>query len=165
MLFVFISIAPQEVFVSLFLPFILFQGIGGSTESEWGCETGRRHKAGQELQTSSVCRSVCFQLSVCGSFVKKVGLVVPFVLQCLLWFVLNGMQMWFIVHGMMQSEKTGLYETMQTWAGNCVWAECSCGWWRSNLEWLMVGLGGNNTWTVVLHKEGGFLPWDLWQQS
>lgn len=100
-------------------------------------------------------------------FCQKSWSVVPFVLQCLfVAYVLNGTQMWFIVRGMMQLEKTGLYKAMQTWAGKGhAWATCSCGWQRTAQGGLCWDWRVNNMWKVVLSKENGFLSCGLGEQS
>lgn len=84
MLFIFISVAPQKVLLVFSCPSYFSRELGGSIESELGCETGSISR-GRSFGPC-LCRFMCFQLSMCGSFVKKPGLVVPFVLQCLLWF-------------------------------------------------------------------------------
>lgn len=73
MLLVFISFAPQQVFVRLFLPFLLFQGFGGSIESGWGWETGsRRH--GRSFRPRQ-CTDFCASNYQCvGVLSKKLGL-------------------------------------------------------------------------------------------
>lgn len=58
-----------------------------------------------------MCGSFVKKSWACGSFCSSVSVVV---------YILNGTQMWFIVHGMMQLEKIGLFQATQTWAGERV---------------------------------------------
>lgn len=75
-----------------------------------------------------VCAS---NYSCVGGLSKKAGCVVPFVPQRLLWFRrLNGTQMWFIVRGMMQLEKIGLYKANTSGEGERVREQCVPVGWR-----------------------------------
>lgn len=81
----FISVAPQKVLLVFSCPSYFTRGLGGSIENGLGCETGSVSHGG----SSRPCLGTDFCVSnyqCVGVFIKKPGFVVPFVLQCLLWF-------------------------------------------------------------------------------
>lgn len=165
-LFVFSSIAPGKFFLFV-VPscFLLCQGIWWQ-HWKWTRLWDRPQKAKQEFWAStSLCTNLCASnyqrvgvLSkswAFGPFCSSVSIVV---------YVLNGMQMWFTVHGMRHLARTGLYKAMQTGAGKgCTWAACPCGGGKNNPLWLGVRPGSKQH-VKVCSAQGRWLP-SLWSGS
>lgn len=112
---IFISAVIQKAFVIiLFLPFLLSQG-GLLSELKVG-EAERQPAHREAAVWNLVCILIymlpiinvwefCLKSWAWGSFCSPVSIVV---------YALNGMQMWFIAHGLMHLEKIGLYKEQQT---------------------------------------------------
>lgn len=107
---------PRKCLFCLFSPPSRFsRGVSGSVRSGCGWETRsvRQSRGFGPRLCTDLCASNYQRVGVlskswaCGSFCSSVSIVV---------YVLNGMQMWFIVHGMMQLGKIGLSKATWTWA-------------------------------------------------
>lgn len=114
------SIVSQIVYVNFLLPFLLFQAILWQNwkwwrprQTAWGMTAAQALLGCVWFYVLLIINvwEFCQKSWASGSFCSSVSVVV---------YILYGTQMWFIVRGVMQLGKIGLFQAMQTRSGERV---------------------------------------------